>query len=49
MVIASVIKMKLKKHIKTYWFFYLLGLIIVLGIVGIAVLNHYVGYLNNMW
>jgi len=41
--------MKLKKHLKNYWFFYLLGLVMVLGIVVIAILNHYAGYPDNMW
>ncbi len=41
--------MKLKKHIKNYSVFYLYGLIIVLGIIGIAILNHYAGYPDNMW
>ena len=36
--------MKPKKHLKKYWVFYAYGLIIVLGIIGIAILNHYSGY-----
>jgi len=36
--------MKLKQNIKTYWVFYIYGLIIVLGVVAIAILNHYTGY-----
>ena len=41
--------MKLKKHIKNYWFFYVLGLVIVLSIVIIAALDYKLGFVDNMW
>ncbi len=41
--------MKLKKHLKNYWVFYVYGLIIILGIIAIAALNHYANYPDNMW
>ena len=39
----------MKFQIKKYWFYYLYGLIIVLGVVAIAILNYYAGYPDNMW
>ncbi len=39
--------MKLKKHIKNYWLFYVYGLIIVLGIVVIAILDYKLGFVDN--
>jgi len=43
------LKKRMKKHIKEYWVFYAYGLIIVLGVVGIAILNHYAGYPDLSW
>jgi len=40
---------RLKKHLKKYWFFCMYFTIVIIGIIGIAVLDYYAGRPENMW